>query len=66
MLNSGRHADGREDTVPDKIVIVYEEKVEDEELIPDDRVSRIQKFDISEVMKKLERLEKRKRRQRKQ
>ncbi|MEM1695165.1 MAG: hypothetical protein QXQ90_01055, partial [Desulfurococcaceae archaeon] len=49
-----------DDTVPDKIVIVYEEKVEDEELIPDDRVSRVHEFDIKEVMKELKRLERKK------
>ncbi|MEM3964773.1 MAG: hypothetical protein QW584_03520, partial [Thermofilaceae archaeon] len=49
-----------DDTVPDEIVIVYEEKVEDEELIPDDRVSRVHEFDIKEVMKELKRLERQK------
>ncbi len=49
-----------DDTVPDEIVIVYEEKVEDEELIPDDRVSRVHEFDIREIMEELEKLEKKK------
>jgi len=49
-----------DDTVPDEIVIVYEEKVEDEELIPDDRVSRVHEFDIKEVMKELEKSERKK------
>jgi len=55
-----------DDTVPDEIVIVYEEKVEDEELIPDDRVSRVHEFDIKEVMKELEKSERKKHGKKKQ
>ncbi|MEM1694280.1 MAG: hypothetical protein QXH21_08195 [Ignisphaera sp.] len=51
-----------EDTVPDYIIIVHEEREE----IPDieERASRIQEFDIREVMKELEQIEKRSRRTR--
>ncbi|MEM1560057.1 MAG: hypothetical protein QXK54_04545 [Ignisphaera sp.] len=54
-----------DDTVPDKIVIVYEEEIKEEELMPVDESTRIHEFDIREIMKDLEDQEKKRYRYRK-